>query len=289
MENKVLGKGLSALISQNKDVRENEAISKQESISSLEIDLIKNNPLQPRQNYDKAKLDELKASIKDRGLLQPIVVRPAGEGYEVIAGERRLRAARDLGLKKVPVLIKNATDREVLVIALIENMQRQDLNAIEEAEGIKRLMEEFHFSQEAAAESLGKDRTTVVNLLRLLKLPKDIQTYVIEGKISSGHARSLITIENAQTQKRIAEEVVSKGLSVRQVEAMVRDLKVEAVPGQKAKSAVLKDRDMEILEEELSKHLGTKVLVENKNNKGKVIIEYYSLTDFDRILKVIKK
>ena len=286
MENKVLGKGLSALLGQAKEVS---SPVEGQLISSLDISLIKNNPLQPRQNYDKEKLEELKASIKEKGVLQPILVRGAGQSYEVIAGERRLRAARALGLKQVPVVIKNVTDREALVLALVENIQREELNAIEEAEGFKRLIEEFKFTQEAVAEAVGKERSTITNLLRLLKLPKEIQEAVIQGKISSGHARALLSLENASLQKKVAEEIAAKGLSVRQVEAFAKRTKEEGDPDKKAKPPAAKDRDIQILEEELCRRLGTKVTVENKNTKGKVVIEYYSLDDLDRILGVIRK
>jgi len=280
MENKALGKGLSALIPQRSS-------SSEETISSLEINKIKNNRFQPRQDYDQAKLEELKASIKEKGILQPILVRPAGNGYEVIAGERRLRAARALGLGQVPVLIKNVTDREALVLALVENIQRQELNPIEEAEGFKRLIEEFHFTQEAVAESVGKDRSTITNLLRLLKLPKEIQDYVAHGKISTGHARAILGLEDAKTQKKLADEIISRGLSVRQVEALVK--KAAQPAGKMRKPTTAKQRDIQILEEELGRALGTKVMIENRNNKGRVVIEYYSLNDLDRILGVIRK
>jgi ParB family chromosome partitioning protein len=288
MDNKVLGKGLSALIPQQKN-QPGLGSQKDNSdlISSLEIKLIKNNSFQPRQHYNEAKLAELKQSIKEKGILQPILVRPANGVYEVVAGERRLRAARDLGLQQVPVVIKNVTDREALVLALVENIQREELNAIEEAQGFKRLIEEFNFTQESVAESVGKDRSTISNLLRLLKLPKEIQDYVAADKISMGHARALLSVEGAHLQKKMAEDIVAKSLSVRQVEAAVKKL-LEGVPAHPTKAAP-KDRDLQILEEELCRSLGTKVIVDHKKNKGKVTIEYYSLDDLDRILGIIRK
>jgi ParB family transcriptional regulator, chromosome partitioning protein len=289
MENKVLGKGLSALIPQRRESSISGAMAKVEGgeISSLEINLIKNNPLQPRRKYDEAKLEELKASIKEKGILQPILVRPAGNGYEVIAGERRLRAARALGLTQVPVVVKNATDREALVLALVENIQRAELNAIEEAQGFKRLIEDFSFTQESVATSVGKDRSTITNLLRLLKLPVEIQDYVADGRLSMGHARALLSVDDSRVQKKMAEDVVAKSLSVRQVEALVKKVVEGEVKKDKPVSSA--SRDIQILEEELSRLLGTKVIVENKNNKGRVIVEYYSLDDFDRILGVMRK
>lgn len=284
MEHKVLGKGLSALIPQS--VEKN---IKNESISSLEIDLIKNNSFQPRKNYDESKLESLKSSIKEKGVLQPILVRQSGNGYEVIAGERRLRAAKALNFQKVPVIVKNVTDREALVLALVENIQREELNDIEEAQGLKRLIEEFNFTHESVAQSVGRDRVTVTNLLRLLKLPQDIQDYVVHGKISGGHARALLGLPDAMSQKKMADEVVSKGLSVRRVEALIK-MVIENTPGnQKNKAVESRTRDIQIVEEEISRVLGTKTVVQDKGNKGKIIIEYYSLDDFDRILGVIRR
>ena len=285
MENKALGKGLSALIPQ-KEISSLE-ISKGDGVLYLKTSLIKDNRLQPRQNYDEVKLAELAASIKEKGLLQPILVRKAGMGYEVIAGERRLRAVRKLGLDQVPAIIKNVTDREALVLALVENIQREELNAIEEAQGFKRLVDEFQFTQESVAESIGKDRSTVTNLLRLLRLPLEIQEFVATDKISVGHARALLAIEDAKIQKALAAKIIAKSLSVRQTEGLVKSHGSPA-SGRK-KTGKAKDRDIQILEEELRRILGTKVIVEDRKNKGRVVIEYYSLDDLDRILGVLRK
>jgi ParB family chromosome partitioning protein len=220
--------------------------------------------------------------------LQPILVRKHEDGYEVVAGERRLRAAKAIGLEEIPVIIKNVTDREALVLALVENIQREELNAIEEAQGFKRLMEEFNFTQESVAEAIGKDRSTVTNLLRLLRLPEEIQKQVADAKISMGHARALLSLEEAAIQKKMAQAIIDKGFSVRQVEELVK----KAHQGQNiihAATVKSKNRDIEILEEELRKIFGTKVLVEDKKGKGKLVIEYYSLDDLDRILGVFRK
>jgi len=294
MEKRGLGKGLSALISS----KPSEA-SLNKEISSLEINpsgnvayvktiSILENRFQPRQNYDKEKLEELKASIKEKGVLQPILVRKYEQGYEVVAGERRLRAAKALGLEQVPVIIKNVTDREALVLALVENIQREELNAIEEAQGFKRLMEEFQFTQEAVAEAIGKDRSTVTNLLRLLRLPNEIQKQVADNKLSMGHARALLSLEDANIQKKMAEVIINKGLSVRQVEDLVKKTH-QNQKGALSVNKKSKNRDVEILEEELQKILGTKVFIEDKKGKGKVVIEYYNLDDLDRILGVIRQ
>jgi len=293
MDKKVLGKGLSALITNKpSDPERNNKISSLDinhagNVAYIDIISILENRFQPRQNYDESKLEDLKASIKEKGVLQPILVRKHGNDYEVVAGERRLRAAKAVGLKEVPVIIKNVTDREALVLALVENIQREELNAIEEALGFKRLMDEFQFTQEAVAEAIGKDRSTITNLLRLLRLPEEIQKQVADAKISMGHARALLSLEDAAIQKKMAHVIIDRGLSVRQVEELVK----KAHQGHDIiKSAGKpKNRDIEILEEELRKILGTKVFIKDKKGKGKLTIEYYNLDDLDRILGVLRK
>ncbi len=294
MEKKVLGKGLAALISSkpsggglNKEIS-NLRINSSGDIAYVKIMSILENRFQPRQNYDEAKLEDLKASIKEKGVLQPILVRKHENGYEMIAGERRLRAAKAVGLEQVPVIIKNVTDREALVLALVENIQREELNAIEEALGFKRLMEEFQFTQEAVAEAIGKDRSTVTNLLRLLRLPEEIQKQVADDKLSMGHARALLSLEGPAIQKKMARVIIDRGLSVRQVENLVK----KAHQGQNIIKAAVnksKNRDIEILEEELRKILGTKVFIKDKKGQGRLVIEYYTLDDLDRILGILRK
>ena len=288
MDNKVLGKGLSALIPQRAEISSLETSSNtNKNIAYVNTDLIKDNRLQPRENYAEDKLAELMASIKEKGVLQPILVRRSGDGYEVVAGERRLRAARALKLLQMPVIIKDVTDRESLVLALVENMQREGLNPVEEAKGFKRLVDEFGFTQDGIAQAVGKDRSTVTNLMRLLRLPEELQTMVVSEKLSVGHARALLAIENAAIQLKMANEVIAKNLSVRQIEVMVKKAQ-EPVREQIIKTP-MKSRDVEILEEELRRKLGTKVKVEDKKGKGKVVIEYYTLDDLDRILGVLRK
>ena len=283
MDNKVLGKGLAALIPERSDFQ------KSESVAHLKTSLIKDNRLQPRAYYDEEKLKDLIASIKEKGVLQPILVRKLGTEYEVIAGERRLKAARALNLEEIPVIIKTVTDREALVLALVENIQREELNAIEEAQGFKRLIEEFEFTQESVAQSVGKDRSTITNLLRLLRLPDEIQKSIFENKISVGHARALLSIEDKKDQKKIFERILSQGLSVREAERLTKHSSDEATTGGKLRKGS-KDRDITILEEELQHLLGTKVTVQaGPKNKGKLIVEYYSLDDLDRILGILRK
>jgi ParB family chromosome partitioning protein len=279
-----LGKGLSALIPERPDAVAHQAAQQ------VEIGLIRDNRFQPRQNYPEAGLEELMASIKENGFLQPILVRKTADGYEVIAGERRLKAARKLGLERVPVIVREATDKEALVLAIVENIQREELNPVEKAESYRRLIDEFQYSQEEVARSVGKDRATVANLLRILKLPKEIQKGLFDGKISEGHARALLSVEDANAQRLLFLESVQKGFSVREVEERAKH--IGSLAKKLAKKAKGKAKDPEILklEEELRLILGTKVTVQNnRKNKGKVIIEYYSLDDLDRILEVITK
>jgi ParB family chromosome partitioning protein len=298
MDNKALGKGLSALISQNqtkleevqKDAVEkiqkaNESFKTNVSVQATE--LIDNNPFQPRQDYDEESLEELKASIKEKGILQPILVRPKADRFEVVAGERRLRAARALGLLTVPVVVKDISDGETLLLALIENIQRQDLNVIDEAKAFEKLVKEFQLSSDQIATAVGKDRTTVVNTLRLLKLPLEIQKKIVEEKISMGHARALLSLDSEEAQLKMAQDIIHQKLSVRSVEGLVKQASLK--PLKKTKAQKAKDPDIAQLEEELRGILGTKVMVEDKKGKGKLVIEYYSLDDLDRVLDIIRK
>lgn len=281
MENKVLGKGLSALIPERTETK------KGEIVSYLKIDAIKDSHLQPRIHYNKEKLDELVASIKEKGVLQPILVREKNSQYEVIAGERRLKAARLLGMREIPAIIKSVSDKEALVIALVENIQREELNPIEEAQAFKKLIEEFQFTQEEVAVSVGKDRSTISNTLRLLKLPLEIQKAVSEEKISMGHARALINLELASEQKRFFELVVKKSLSVRELENLVK--KGLRANYRRGKTLKAKPQEVVALEEALQKYLGTKVRIVPHKKRGRIEIEYYSLEDLERILRIIKR
>lgn len=280
MENRALGKGLSALIPGKTGTKTEDAVT------YLKVAEVLDNSFQPRTHYDDAKLDELKASIKEKGVLQPILVRPKGAAYEVVAGERRLRAVRALNIAEVPAIVKEVTDQEALVLALVENIQREELNPIEEAEAYKRLIEEFRYTQDMVAESVGKDRSTVSNLLRLLRLPADIQKCVYDGSLSVGHARALLSVELPKEQKRLFELTLKKGLSVRELEDMTRP--GATGPARSAKTKKTKDFELLALEERLQKKLGTKVSIQAKNKRGKIVIEYYSLDDLDRIIAVIK-
>ncbi|OGX05747.1 MAG: hypothetical protein A2Z88_11105 [Omnitrophica WOR_2 bacterium GWA2_47_8] len=281
MEQRALGKGLSALIPEKAEVKAGE------KVAEINIRSIKFNSQQPRKNYDDEKLQELISSIKEKGVLQPILVRPKGENYEVIAGERRLRAALALNLEKVPVVIRPASDQEALVLALIENIQREELNPIEEAQAFRKLIEEFSYTQESVAQSVGKDRSTITNLLRLLKLPQGIQDSIAKGIISEGHGRALLGVESEPLQKEIFDHIVAKGISVRELETIIRS-GLKTPKSSKAKSAS-KDGHINSLEELLQKILGTKVRIVHQKKRGNIVIEYYSDADLERIVRIFQK
>lgn len=281
METKALGKGLSALIPDKTNIEPGD------NIKFVKTTDIKENMLQPRRKFDDNKLANLIASIKEKGVLQPILVRRKGEKYEVIAGERRLRAVRALAIDEIPVIIKTVDDREALVLALVENIQREELNAIEEAHAYRRLVGEFNFTQDTVAQSVAKDRSTITNTLRLLKLPIEIQKAIVDEAISMGHARALIGIEDENLQKKLFERTVRDGLSVRELENLTKPVLTHAGKGRKISSSQ-KDPHVAALEDDLQKALGTKVRVLAKTKRGKIIIEYYSLADLERITQKIK-
>lgn len=267
-----LGRGLEALIP-----------DKGENIVFVEIDRILPGREQPRKVFNEDSLRELSASIKEKGILQPIIVSRTGDGsFTLIAGERRWRAAGLAGLKKIPALIKNVASKDSLEIALIENIQREDLNPIEMAEAFNRLMQDFTMTQEDLADKVGKDRATVANYLRLLKLPGEIKDMLYKGSLSMGHARALLAMEGRMNQVETARKIIAKGLSVREAESLSRQA---AKPTKKPKE---KDAQVRSLEEKLIQHLGTKVRLIEKNAKsGRIEIEYYSLEELDRLLDVL--
>ena len=277
MNKRGLGKGLGALI------RENEQ-EVNTGITELKITELEANKTQPRRFFDDEALKELSDSIREHGVVQPIIVRRLEEGYQIVAGERRWRAARAAGLKTVPVIIKDYSNVQVMEIALIENLQRQDLNSIEEAVAYKSLIEEHDMTQEQISERIGKSRSAIANTLRLLNLPENIKKLVIQGKLSAGHARALLTIEDKKLQAEIAQKIIDQQLNVRDVEKLV------AQKTEKTESKEIK-KNVEIieLEERLKKALATKVNIIHKKNKGKIEIEYYSNDDLDRILELLEK
>ena len=281
MEKSALGKGLSALIP------ENVTLEKGEGIAYLSPSQIKKNTLQPRKHFGKEELEDLVSSIKERGVLQPLLVRKKGEGFELIAGERRLRAAESLHIDKVPVIIKTASDEEALVLALIENIQREELNAIEEAQAFKQLIDNFNFTQDVVAQQVGKSRTTITNILRLLTLSQEIQDSISSGEFSMGHARTILGLKDSSAQKKFWKKTLSKSLSVRELESLVR-IESEGQPHKK-KTTQTSNPYVAVVEEDLQKTLGTKVRITAQKKRGKIVIEYYSPDDLERIVNIIKK
>ncbi len=283
---KRLGRGLDALLGGSEPIStgDNASTAKTDTPNTLPIEKLQRGEYQPRTNMDQASLEELAASIKAQGIIQPILVRPVSDDqYEIIAGERRWRAAQIAQLDEVPVLVRNIPDEATLAVALIENIQRENLNPVEEAVGLKRLMEEFELTHEEMAKSVGRSRTAVTNLLRLLSLSSGAKQLLEEGKIEMGHARALLGLP-IEMQDGAATEVYAKKLSVRQTEALVRSYLSPA----KKTSKPSKSSDIRSLEESLSEKLGTKVLVDDKDGKGKLVIEYKNLDILDGILAHIK-
>jgi ParB family chromosome partitioning protein len=291
-----LGKGLEALIPLQGDYDETPGSSPAGGGNNgapyqLSIDRISPNPFQPRHDFDPKELDELAASIRENGIIQPVMVRPKADGqFELVAGERRWRAAKLVGLAQVPVIIREMNDTECLEIALIENIQRSDLNPVDEALAYQQLMIQFTLTQEEVAQKVGKDRSSVANTLRLLKLPESVLKLVKTGQLSEGHARAVLGLEDPEMIERLSEKILRDGLSVRETERIAQGIKpVNASPEKsRKKSQDMKDPHTRHLEEELRRKLGTQVKVMPRNSqKGKIEIEYYSLEDLDRILALL--
>ena len=289
----VLGRGLNALIPKNSRIEVNvhdgsigRDTGEMGIIASIDIAKIQPNPFQPRTDFDQESLAELTRSIQEKGIIQPITVRRFDNGYQIISGERRLRAAQSARLRHIPAyIIAIATDEEMLELALIENIQREYLNPMEIASAYQRLMDECHINQEDIAKRVGKDRSTVTNFIRLLKLPGKIQEGLRKEKISMGHARALISLPNERMQLRLFEKIIDNGLSVRKVEDIVR-----AAQQPKKKSGIHKESvgtpaGIQNLEAQMRQALGTKVKIRTKEQgRGEIIVEYYSLDDFDRLM-----
>lgn len=263
-----------------------EAASPEGGIAYIDINDIKPNLNQPRKNFDEEKLWELANSIKEHGLIQPVVLRRSGAGYEIVAGERRWRAARLIGVKELPCIIKELSDEENMLLAIIENMQREDLNPIEEAEGINQMMDTYGLTQEQVSRSLGKSRPYITNSLRLLKLTEAVRDYVSNGMITSGHARALAAITSEAKQKELADIIIKDGLSVRQIEKLAQESKSGGAK-KKAKPRA-KSADVRRVEEDLKEIFGTKVNLNQTGRKGKIEIEFYSREELDRLLELLK-
>lgn len=272
-----LGKGLGALIP------EEETIEQNNSIAAIDINLIKANEDQPRKNFDKEKIMQLAESIKEHGVIQPVVLKKDGNTYTIIAGERRWRAAKSINLKEIPAVIMDLSDKAVLEVSLIENIQREDLNPIEEAVAFKKLIEDFNLTQEELSKRIGKSRTAVTNCMRLLNLDDRVKEYLIDGVITEGHGRTLLAIENHDLQYKIAQTIIDESLSVREVEKLIRDLSKPSKEKNEEKENIYhKD-----IKERLEGYFGTRVSLINKKNKGKIEIEYYSEEDLQRILDIL--
>lgn len=292
-----LGRGLDSLISPNvavetkerNSVRDHKADAKEKNSETIvKITKVEPNREQPRKNFDEDALLELADSIKQFGLLQPILVQDRKDHYEIIAGERRWRAAKLAGLKEVPVIIRNLTEREIVEIALIENIQREDLNPIEEAQAYKKLLTEFNLKQDEVAERVSKSRTAVTNSMRLLKLCDEVQQMVIDDMISTGHARALLSIENSEQQYTIAQRIFDEKLSVRDVEKLVKNMNKPVKP-KKMDDASLTVIYQDI-EEKLKQSLGTKVSITSKGNgAGKLELEFYTHEDLDRFVALLNR
>lgn len=275
---KGLGKGLGALITS--------AESEDTGVREIRINDVEPNSGQPRKNFNDDKLAQLSESIKQHGVVQPLIVQRDGTKYKIVAGERRWRASRLAGLKTVPVIIRDLSNKQVMEIALIENLQREDLNPIEEAEAYDKLMSDFGMTQEDIANTVGKSRPAIANALRLLTLQNKLRIKLIDGEFTSGHARALLGIENKELQLKAAEEVIKRELNVRETELLVKRLTI-----QKQKKKEKKEDEVEYLaiEERFREVFGTKVKIMNSINKGKIMIEYYSLDELDRIIDIVEK
>ena len=283
---KGLGKGLGALIPAAETAKKKTDAPSDNGFVELDITKIEPNKDQPRKKFDEDALEELADSIKEKGLLQPITVSPKGDRYQIVMGERRWRAARKAGLKKVPVVVrKDLTEQDIAELSLIENIQREDLNPIEEALAYKKLLEDYHLKQDDVAERVSKSRTAVTNLMRLLKLTEEVQQMVIDDKISTGHARALITIEDPELQKELAERIFDERMSVRDIEKEVKKI----MGPKKLKKALEKNERLDAvyrdLEERLKQAVGTKVVIDGKGDgSGKMSIAFYNNDDLEKII-----
>lgn len=295
---KGLGKGLGNLIPESdkeaqktkvvEKVVEKKVIVKEPAETIVKINEVEPNKNQPRRTFDEDALLELAESIKQHGVIQPLIVKKRDKYYEIIAGERRWRAAKMAGLKEIPIVIKDLSDKEIMEVALIENIQREDLNPIEEAQAYQRLIKEYNYKQDELAERVSKSRVAVTNSMRLLKLDEHVQKMIIDDMISAGHARALLAITDSEKQYTIAMKVFDEKLSVRETEKLIKNLDKQVKP--KVNTTPENDFIYRDIENKLKESMGTKVIIHNKdNNKGKIEIEYYSQDDFERIVDILKK
>lgn len=288
---KGLGRGLEALFEEvsveipehNEPAQGDKTTDDDKGVLYVDINDIKPNVHQPRKTFDEEKLGELTESIKEHGIIQPVVLRTIQGGYEIVAGERRWRAARKAGIKKIPCVIKELSDEQNMLVAIIENMQREDLNPIEEAEGLSRMIEVYGLTQEQVSKGVGKSRPYITNSLRLLKLSDEVRELTREGKLTAGHARALAGVKDIEKQKKLAFKTVKEGLSVRSIEKLANEKDKN-----KAKTKTAKNPDIVKIETELKDILGTKVTLSNKGKRGKIEIEYYSEEELERLIELLK-
>ena len=283
-----LGKGLEALIPDMISFNEIEQDVTTEKIEQISIHKIYPNPNQPRKSFNEESIQELANSIKIHGIIQPLIVSKTAKGYMIIAGERRLRASRLIDLKEVSCIVKNYSEKQLLEVSLIENLQRQDLNVIEEALAYQYLIQQYKVTQEELSEALGKSRSYLANILRLLRLDQRVIDFIIEGKLSGGHGRAILSIEPLDRQYLLAEKIISEGLSVRQVEELVKNLNNAIKENHKKTKNENKDIHVAAIEESLRSIFGTKVNIIKGNKKGKIEIEYYNDEDLDRIIGLLQ-
>ncbi|MEO8575073.1 MAG: ParB/RepB/Spo0J family partition protein [Gemmatimonadales bacterium] len=284
-----LGRGLDALFNAPAQAH----VAKEEgALREIPITQIARNPFQPRKNFKPAELHELQESLQGNGLLQPVTVRPApnGKGFELIAGERRLRAATNLGWSEIPAVVKDLSDKEVLTLALVENLQRSDLNPIEEAEGYDQLIRDFGYTQQTVADLVGKDRSTVANVLRILHLPDSVRTLIQDGQLSAGQARPLLGLDDPARIATFARQVVEKGWSAREIEKRVRETSQSRTTPKKGRPRKVDERPAEIrsLEQRLRKHLQTDVTISLRSGtRGSVVVDFYSADDLERVMELM--
>ena len=284
-----LGRGLDALfadreVAVNEDIKLPAQEESGDSVKYININDIKPNHGQPRKTFDLEKISELARSIEEHGIIQPLVVTKAEVGYEIVAGERRWRAAREADLKKVPCLVRTLTDEENMLLAIIENMQREDLNPIEEAEGLEKMIKVYGFTQDKVSKSVSKSRPYITNALRLLNLPESVRKEVAEGRLSAGHARAILSADNFQKQEELCKRVIAEGLSVRETE------KLASTEKQKRNKALKRVKPKEILsvENELKDIYGTKVNIEAKGKGGSIQLHYYSMDELNRLIDILR-
>jgi len=282
MERKALGKGISALIP------ERPAEEKQERVIYAAVDKIKPNPLQPREEFDSQGMEDLIQSIKEKGVIQPVLVRRQGDFFELIAGERRLRAATALNIREIPVIVKDVDDQDSLELSLIENIQRQDLNVIEEAHAYKYLIEKFQLTQERLSEVLGKARASITNTLRLLDLPQEIQNEIKRGRISFAHGRALLEVDDQNYQRKLAQEIIAKSLSLKELEILIKTRRPRQSK-QAMRRTQAHDPYIAVLEEELQHLLATKVRISKRKKQGHISIEFYSQEDLERLVHIMRR